>query len=304
MRLPRWLLLSAATALLWGVWGAYSEYPAKQISPPFPSTLIFVVNALAIIPVALLSLKKINWRPALNKQAMAYGLAAGLTGGGGQLLLFLALRDGPAYLIFPIIALSPAITVGLSFWLLREKAGWLAKFGIFLALVAIVLMSMQPATGQAVNGYLWLLLSLLVFLFWGVQAYIIKASAKAMDEDSMFVYLAVTLQLFILPATALTDFNQPINWGFQGPYLSFFIQLLNTAGVLLFVYAIKSGKAVVVVPIINGLYPVITIVLSLLVYRQWPYWPNAVGMIAAVAAIVMISYEEGRNQTPDPRPET
>src|SRR3990172_12735266 len=123
MKMPRWLLYSVITAVLWGVWGAISEYPAKYIDPPFPTTLIYVINALTIIPVAIISLRKINWKPVHTPAAIGYGLAAGFTGAVGQLLLFVALRNGPPYMIFPIISLSPAITVVLSFLLLKEKTG-------------------------------------------------------------------------------------------------------------------------------------------------------------------------------------
>jgi uncharacterized membrane protein len=52
-------------------------------------------------------------REDLRQKAIAafYGLIIGLTGAGGQPVLFQALTIGPAYLIFPIVALSPAITV-------------------------------------------------------------------------------------------------------------------------------------------------------------------------------------------------
>ena len=53
--------------------------------------------------------------------AALYGLVAGLTGAGGQLLLFQALSDDPAYLIFPVVSLSPAVTVLMAVALLRER---------------------------------------------------------------------------------------------------------------------------------------------------------------------------------------
>ena len=297
MKMPRWLVYSIITAILWGVWGAISNYPAT-ITPPFPTTLIYVINALTIIPVALISLKKIHWKPVHTWKAIGYGLAAGFTGAGGQLLLFVALKSGPPYLIFPIISLSPAITVIMSFILLKEKTGTKGKIGIVLALLAIFLMSVQPKSGEGGSGNLiWLWLSIIIFALWGIQAYVIKASTKEMDEDSMFFYLAVTLQIIIPFAIMLTDFSQPINWGFQGPYLSIFIQLLNTVGVLFFVYSFKEGKAIIVAPIINGLYPVITIVISLLIYWQLPILANALGMIIAITAIVMISYDEGKHSS-------
>jgi drug/metabolite transporter (DMT)-like permease len=298
MKMPRWFLYSIITAVLWGVWGAISEYPAKYIDPPFPTTLIYVINALTIIPVAIISLRKIHWKPVHTPAAIGYGLAAGFTGAVGQLLLFVALKNGPPYMIFPIISLSPAITVIMSFILLKEKTGARGIAGIVLALAAIFLMSLQKSAGGQYSNLIWLWLSIVIFALWGVQAYIIKASTKSMDEDSMFFYLALTLQAIIPFAILLTDFSQPINWGFQGPYLSVFIQLLNTVGVLFFVYSFKEGKAIIVAPVINGLYPVITIIISLLIYWQLPYIFNSIGMIVAVIAIVLISIDEGLKTSP------
>ena len=56
---------------------------------------------------------------------------------GGQLLLFKTLTMGPAYLVFPVIALSPMITVVMALTLLRERISRLAVLGVALALVAV-----------------------------------------------------------------------------------------------------------------------------------------------------------------------
>jgi len=66
---------------------------------------------------------------------VALGLAIGVLGAGGQMLLFHAVKIGPTYLIFPLISLSPALTIGLSFALLRERTGKLGLLGIVLALL-------------------------------------------------------------------------------------------------------------------------------------------------------------------------
>ena len=50
-------------------------------------------------------------------------MTIGLLGAGGQMVLFYALTMGPAYLIFPIISLSPVITIAMSFALLGERTG-------------------------------------------------------------------------------------------------------------------------------------------------------------------------------------
>ena len=54
MKLPKWLLLSLAVPLLWGLWGALTEIPEKWLNPPFPPTLGYVVWSLTMIPVACL----------------------------------------------------------------------------------------------------------------------------------------------------------------------------------------------------------------------------------------------------------
>jgi hypothetical protein len=59
-------------------------------------------------------------------------------------------------------------------------------------------------------------------------------------------------------------------WILSGPYLTATIQSLNSLGCLLFVYAVRYGKAIIVVPMVNGLFPLVTIVLSLLIYQQIP----------------------------------
>ncbi len=61
------------------------------------------------------------------------GSAVGVLGAGGQLILFEALRNGPAYLVFPIVSLYPVVTVLLSLWLLQERAPLRAWAGIGLS---------------------------------------------------------------------------------------------------------------------------------------------------------------------------
>ena len=48
-----------------------------------------------------------------------------------------AIVNGPAYLIFPIISLSPVITILISLIVLKEKASKIGWAGIVLAVFAI-----------------------------------------------------------------------------------------------------------------------------------------------------------------------
>src|SRR5690606_38875904 len=98
---------------------------------------------------------KLNTMP----RNIGYGMTVGLTGAGGQLMLFQALREGPAYLIFPLISLFPLVTIFLSLIFLRERAAGKTKIGIILALIAIALLSYQPPNENGYQSWLWLILA-------------------------------------------------------------------------------------------------------------------------------------------------
>ena len=77
--------------------------------------------------------------------------------------------------------------------------------------------------------------------------------------------------------------------------LTYAIQSLNAVGCLLFVYAVRYGKAIVVVPMVNGLFPLVTIVVSLLMYREIPGKYNLAGMVLALIAVLFMAFDEVRH---------
>jgi drug/metabolite transporter (DMT)-like permease len=281
-----WFFYAVVTMLFWGVWGALIERPEKN---GFPATLGYAVWAFTMVPCALVALAVIGWVPEHDLRSVVLGSTAGLLGAAGQLVLFDALRRGPAYLVFPVISLSPVVSVLLSVVLLGETASPRAWAGIVLALLAMPLLSYQPPShSSAVNGRLWFVLAFLVFLAWGIQAYVLRFANATMRSESIFFYMMLTGLLFVPVAVWMTDFTKPINWGPSGPWLCAPIQLLNSIGALTMVYAFRHGKVIIVSPMINALAPVITIVLSLVLYRVVPHRVVVAGMgLAAIAFYLM-----------------
>jgi len=280
-----WLSYAIITTVFWGVWGALIEVPQKA---GFPPTLGYIVWSLTMIPCALVALYLVKWKIETDKRSIILGSAVGLLGAGGQLLLFQALKEGPAYIIFPFISLYPTLTILLSVLILKERTSILKWTGIVIALVAIYFLSYQEPGASDSRGYLWLALSLLVFAAWGLQAYVMKFSNETMKAESIFFYMAITALLLSPFAWYMTDFNQPINWGFKGPYLAALIHVLNSIGALMLVYALRYGKAIIVVPL-TGLAPVITIVLSLILYAVFPGFMLMIGLVLAVIAMFILS---------------
>lgn len=281
-----WLFYALITTFFWGIWGALSELPAKA---GFPPTLGYSVWAITMLIPATVALKIIKWKLEKDKKAIFYGMLIGITGSAGQLILFEALKQGPAYLVFPIVSLSPLVTLFLSLLLLKERASRKSWIGIILALIAIPLLSYQaPETGHKYGSY-WVLLSLLVFLAWGVQAYFLKVANTHMQAESIFFYMTLSGIILIPLALLLTDFSVPVNWGLRGPYMTAGIQILNSIGALFLVYAFRYGKAIIVSPLTNTGAPVITIILSLLIYGVFPHSIITIGIVLAVIAIFLMA---------------
>lgn len=281
----KWLLYAVITTLFWGVWGAFIEAPEKA---GFPATLGYSVWALTTVPCALIALRLVGWKLEYDTRSIVLGSTVGLLGAGGQLVLFEALRLGPAYLVFPLISVYPVLTILLSVTLLRERASRRAWFGIAFALVAMAALSYQAPGPSAARGRLWIVLALLVFVAWGVQAYFMKFSNATMRAESIYFYMALTAVLLIPVALWMTDFSKPVNWGFRGPYLAALIQSLNAIGALTLVYAVRYGKAIIVVPM-TSLAPVLTTIISLALYSVMPHPIIITGMVLATIAIYLLA---------------
>jgi drug/metabolite transporter (DMT)-like permease len=283
-----WLFNAIATVLLWGVWGAFSGLSPEH---GFPETLVYCVWALTMIPPAIVVLAQAGWTLDRSPRAIAYGAAVGLLGAGGQMVLFYAVTRGPAYLIFPIISLSPVVTIALSFLFMGERTGKLGIVGIALALLALPTFDFAPGGGGMDGGANWLIPAMIVMLCWGVQAYFMKSANHVMSAESIFFYMMLTGLLLIPVAYAMTDFGKPINLGADGPWLAAGIQVLNAIGALTLVFAFRYGKAIIVAPLTNAGAPLATALISLALLGVVPGTLKIVGIVLALTASLLLAVE-------------
>lgn len=286
-RRPGWLLYALTTTLLWGVWGAFAGLPSQH---GFPETLIYVVWALTMVPPALFVLARNGWRVRRDARSVAYGLTIGVLGAGGQMVLFYAVKAGPAYLIFPLISLSPVLTIVLSFLFLRERTGAMGIAGIALAICALPLFDYVPGGAPQQYG-LWFVLALGVLVAWGLQAYFIKLANAGMDAESIFFYMTLSALIFIPVALAMTDFSQPINYGPSGPLLAAATQILNAVGALTLVYAFRHGKALMVSPLVNAGAPLLTTVIAMALASTVPTGFRLAGIVLSLGAALLLALQ-------------
>jgi uncharacterized membrane protein len=283
-----WLTYALLTTAFWGVWGAYAGLPTQH---GFPETLVYVVWALTMIPPALYAWQRVGWKFQRDARSMYLGAIIGLLGAGGQMLLFHAVHVGPTYLIFPIIALSPVVTIALSLLLLGERVSRLGALGIALALLALPTFDYAPGGATDGHGVAWFFYALIILAAWGAQAFYMKLANRTMSAEVIFLYMTITGLLLIPLALWMTDFTQPINYGWSGPWLAAFTQILNSIGALTLVYAFRYGKAIIVAPLTNAGAPLITAVIALLILGMVPQPLKLAGIVLACIAAVLLAIE-------------
>ena len=293
-KIPLWMMFSVLSMLMNGIWGALVELPEKRLYPPFPTTLGYIVWSLTFVPCALYLQYRIKWKLARSLKCITNGMIIGLAGALGSVALFAALRLGPAYIIFPVISVYPVVTIMLSLVFLKEKTHIIAASGIVVAITAIFLLSLQPPDNSGIRGILWLFLSLVAFILFGFQGFYTKVAMKSMCPENVFVYMTISNLLLSPLAWFATDFSQPIYQG-AGVYLIFLIHLLNSIGALLAIYSLDCGKVIIVSPIAS-MAPMITTLLSLIIYARIPYYLNTIGIVLAMVSIYMITFGEIRNE--------
>ena len=286
-----WLIYALITTGFWGVWGAFAEFPTRH---GFPETLVYVVWALTMIPPALYAMHRVGWRVQGDPKSVLLGALIGLTGAGGQMLLFHAVHTGPTYLIFPIIALSPVITIVLSMLFLRERVSKVGAVGVVLALIALPLFNYSPggeAGAPGLHDVTWFVYALIILLAWGVQAYFMKLANGSMDAENIFLYMTLAALLLIPVALWMTDFSTRIEYGWQGPGLAAITQILNAVGALTLVYAFRYGRALVVAPLANAGAPMITAIVSMIVLGVTPNVITFVAIALAFLAAALLAIE-------------
>ena len=141
--LPTWLWFAAIALLFWGVTGVTQKLATNRIS----SELSFIWFAYAMIAISttLVMFVPIHWhlRPLIFWDAVIGGTLNGL----GALTSFTALESGgKASVVISLISLYPLVTVAFAVGFLHERLTVAQAIGVGLAIVAAILLSLEPKT--------------------------------------------------------------------------------------------------------------------------------------------------------------
>lgn len=135
--MPLWLPAALLALVSFGFWGLFTKLTMNYLDSK--SALIFQTFGVLVIGVITLAL--IKFKPNTDIKGVGFGLLTGISYGLGCLFYFIAADKGKMVTIVTLTALYPLITIVLCYLFLRELVSAKQCAGIFLALIAIYLMS-------------------------------------------------------------------------------------------------------------------------------------------------------------------
>jgi bacterial/archaeal transporter family protein len=132
----------------------------------------------------------------------------------------------------------------------------------------------------------WYLYALLTVLMWGVWGVFSKLGSAHARPRQMLLFQAVGVFAFALITLALEKFRiEPTVPGFGWSFAAGFFTFI---GFLTFFAALEQGKASTVVTL-SALYPVVTIILSILFLHERLTMRQAAGIALALIASVLLA---------------
>ena len=133
----------------------------------------------------------------------------------------------------------------------------------------------------------WFVLTLGVLGLWGLWGVFAKLASDNLAAKSVATMMGLGVAAVAIILLSFMRFKP--DWDMSGTPAAFLAGVFLMAGLILFVFALShGGKASIVVPM-TGMYPVVTIVLSVAILKEQITPTTGVGIILALIAVFLLS---------------
>jgi transporter family protein len=135
----------------------------------------------------------------------------------------------------------------------------------------------------------WVPYSVLALLVWGLWAFLPKMALSCLDPKTAFMFEVIGGAITGLAAFFVLR-PELAGAEIRGIIPALLTGMTGYLGLLCFMYAIRTGKISIVVPL-SALYPVVSLALAMIFLRERINIVQFAGIILAVVSVVLISYE-------------
>ncbi len=282
------VVLGLASATAWGT----ADFGGGLAGRRAPLFGVLLFSQLAGCGLALL-LAIARGEAAPSSTEVAIAAVAGVLGGIGIGALYGGLAGGRMGVVAPISGVLSAVVPVMAGLVLQGVPGPGVLIGITLAVVAVVLVSAAPeADGGPSVGPIARIAGIprdaVIGVVAGIALGLLNLTLSRLPEASVFGPLVlVRLVEAAVIGTVLVAIRRP--WRLRRSIWPLVVLVggLDMAGNALFVFAAHLGR-LDVAAVLSSLYPVATLVLAALVLKERVAGVHALGVAAAIAAIVLV----------------
>jgi drug/metabolite transporter (DMT)-like permease len=274
------VLLALASALIWGASDFAGGLASRRAAAP---AVVAASQAAGLVVLAVL----LPWLggPATAGD-LALGAAAGAAGGLGLVVFYRAMATGVMSVLAPTTGVCAAAVPVVAGLVLGERIGIAAAVGIALALVAVVLVAAEGGlAGLRAVRPAGLLPALVAGLLFGL--FFVFLHRTHSDAGLTPLVAARATSVVLVTATALAG-----RAAMRIPRRVVGLVLLAGIGDVtanaFYLVATQHGQ-LAITGVLASLYPASTVVLAQVVLRERLVRTQAAGLVAAVAAVVLIA---------------
>jgi drug/metabolite transporter (DMT)-like permease len=269
------LSFSLSTVFCWGTSDFLGGYAARRANAFFLTTIAHASGVLLMVALALL-----NHSAFPSRASSGWALAAGFSGGAALAIFYRALSIGKMGLTAPIAAVVGAAIPAAVTMMTEGLPARMQIAGFVLAGIGIWLIS-RSEDGSRPAG-----IGLAVLAALGFAGFFLCMKQAGEGSALWLAGLARLASLSLTTVIVLLVRNYTVTR--PSAILGVFAGFLDVSGSALFLRAAQSGRLDSAV-VISSLYPAITVLLArLLLQERITRW-QAVGMVAALAAVPMIA---------------
>jgi drug/metabolite transporter (DMT)-like permease len=273
------ILLALAAALLYGS----SDFGGGLASRRLGSLRVAVVGSAAATVLAWATLILVGG-PGPSLRAVAWGLASGLAGGVGTLVLYRGLARGQMSVVGPLSAVGAAVVPVAAGVALGERPSLLSVAGVLVALPAIVLV----AASGSVRGKLGagLLDGLVAGLAFGI---LFIGLAQAGRNAGLWPVASEQTGALLITLAVAVKTREPLRIPLRAAGLPVLAGASGMAATLAYFYATHFSMLAIAAVLVS-LYPGVTVLFArtLLHERFTPAQRAGLGLCAlAIAAIAL-----------------
>jgi drug/metabolite transporter (DMT)-like permease len=285
-------LLALSAAVLWGGGDFSGGMGVKSAGGGVRAALRVVLLSHITSFSVLVAIAKLRGDAFPHGVFLAWGIAAGVAGGLSLTCFYIALSRGAMGASAAVSGLlAAAIPAALTMWQ-DGSPGARPLIGFAVAGLAIWLIAAGPASDSGA-GRETAVLAMLAGVGFGFYFIALKMAGPAgvvwpmatARIGSLGICSLMLATLQILPAD---PGDAPVRLGRRAVGWALGTALLDTSGNLLFLAATRAGR-LDVAAVLASLYPASTILLAALALGERPTRRQALGLVTAVAAVVLIA---------------